>query len=198
MSTLKFPSLAACALLCAAAPALHASSITYAVTLAPTSGVQAGTGTITLAAPPPTTGTSTYSIANGQLQDLTFTIGDQTFFLSGDPAASVQFTDGQLTQINFIETVDHAPARYTLELSNGFQFYDTSFAHPLSAGTLTAAPALVLPGAPGDLPDHVADFTSDAAQSSSPTPEPGSLILLATAVLAGSFFLIRHRRALES
>ncbi|HZQ42463.1 MAG TPA: PEP-CTERM sorting domain-containing protein [Acidobacteriaceae bacterium] len=179
------------ALLLAAVPALHASTLTYNLTLSPISGMQGGTGTLTLAAPPASSGTTTYSIANQQLQDLSFTIDGQNFYLSGDPSATVQFTNGQLSSINFIQTVDHPPARYTLELSTGYSFYGNDFGHPVSAGSLGATPAAITPE----------EVTGDAAQPeqpASPTPEPGTLVLLATALAAGGFLILRRKRTAHS
>jgi hypothetical protein len=172
-----------------AVPALHASTLTYNVTLTPTSGQYGGSGTITLASQPASTGTATYTIANQQLQDLTFTIGDQAFYLSGDPSASVTFVNGQLAQINFLQSISHPPARYTLELSNGFIFYGNDFGHPLSTGSFNTAPAIVFP-------DDSAAATQSAAAS--PTPEPGTLILLATALAGGAILLFRRRRTARS
>ncbi len=174
------------AALLATAPALHADSMTYDVTLSPSYGVVGGTGTVTLASAPSSSGTTVFSAEKGQLQNLSFAIGDQTFNLAGDPDAWVQFTNGQLTQVNFLQTVDHAPARYTLELFNGFEFYGNDFGHPESYGSFSAAPATLsqTPGRP--------------LSAASSTPEPASLVLLATALLAGGFFLLRHKRAIES
>ncbi len=179
------------ALLLAAVPALHASTITYNLTLSPISGVQGGTGTLTLAAAPASSGTTTYSVANQQLQDLSFTIDGQNFYLSGDPSATVQFTNGQLASINFIQTVDHAPARYTLELSTGYSFYGNDFGHPVSAGSFAATPAVIMP-------EQVTGDATQPAQPASPTPEPGSVVLLATALLAGGFLILRRNRTARS
>lgn len=195
MSSRSLPSLRGpltLALLLAAVPALHASTITYNLTLSPISGMQGGTGTLTLAAPPAASGTTTYSVANQQLQDLSFTIDGQNFYLSGDPDATVQFTNGQLTSINFIQTVDHAPARYTLELSRGYSFYGNDFGHPVSAGSFGATPAVITPE----------EVTGDAAQPTqqpaSPTPEPGTLVLLATAAVAGGLLILHRKRTAHS
>jgi hypothetical protein len=172
-----------------AVPAIHASAVTYQIALTSSSGVDSGTGTLTLASQPAATGTSTYTIANQQLQNLAFTIDDQSFYLSGDPDASVTFVDGRLTKINFLQSVSHPPSRYTLELSNGFIFYGNNFGHPLSFGSFNAAPAITFP-------DETISTPQSAAAS--PTPEPGSLFLLATALAAGVFFLFRRRRAAHS
>jgi hypothetical protein len=152
------------------------------------SGNQTGTGTLTLASQPASTGTTTYTIGNQLLQDLAFTIDDQSFYLSGDPDASVTFVNGQLAKINFIQSVSHPPTRYTLELSNGFVFYGNNFGHPLSYGSFNAAPAIIFPD----------ETTSSTESSAGPTPEPGSIVLLATALAAGAFFLFRRRRAAHS
>jgi len=173
-----------------AVPAALASAVTYQITLTSSSGVDSGTGTLTLASQPAVTGTTTYTIANQQLQDLAFTIGDQSFYLSGDPDASVTFVNGQLAKIDFVQSVSHPPSRYTLEMSNGFILYGNNFGHPLSYGSFNAAPAIIFP-------DETASATPSAATS--PTPEPGSLILLATAALAGgALFFLRRRRGAHS
>ena len=81
-----------------AAPAMYASAITYNVTLSPTSGSYGGSGTINLTSAPTEFGISTFSQANGTLQNLSFTIGNQTFSLAGDPSATVEFLDGKVLQ----------------------------------------------------------------------------------------------------
>lgn len=180
------------ALLAAAPAALYASSITYDIALSPANSSQvAGAGTITLASAPPSSGVATYTIANQQLQNITFTIGDQNFYLSGDPSATVTFTNGQLTQINFLQTVNSAPNRYTLELSNGFTLYGNGFGHAISSGSFAATPEIVLP-------DTTTSDSTNIAPASSPTPEPGSLVLLATALLLGGFFIFRRKRTAQS
>lgn len=173
-----------------AAPAVHASAVTYQVTLTSSSGTQTGTGTVTLASQPAATGTTTYTIANQQLQDLAFTIDDQSFYLSGDPDASVTFVNGQLSNINFVQSVSHPPTRYTLEMSNGFIFYGNNFGHPLSSGSFNAVPAIIFPDEPTSTP------TESAAAG--PTPEPNSILLLATAMVGAGYLLFRRKRAAQS
>jgi len=182
--------LLALALAVAAVPAAHASAVTYQITLTSSSGIDSGTGTLTLASQPADTGITTYTIANQQLQDLAFTIGDQSFYLSGDPDASVTFVNGQLSRINFVQSVSHPPTRYTLEMSNGFDFYGNDFGHPLSSGSFNAAPAVIFP-------DETTAVSQSQSTTASPTPEPGTLLLLTTALLGGGGFLL-FRRARHS
>lgn len=181
----------ACTML-AAAPALHADPITYGVTLSPTNGTYAGTGTLTLASAPSASGIATYSATDGQLQGLSLSIDGQTFSLAGDPDASVVFTNGQLTAIDFAETVNAPPTRYTLQLSDGFQLYGNGFGHLLSSGDLTAAVATP------PLSSTTPQTETSPTATTSATPEPGSLVLLATALLAGGLFLFRRKRASQS
>ena len=167
----------------AAAPALRAASITYNVTLSPTVGQYGGTGTITLASAPSTSGLTTYSAAKGQLQGLTFTIDNQTFNLGGDKDAFVQFLNGELYDITFAQTVGSSPNRFTLDTSGVYAFYSNN-GQTGSYGNMTAALAQTIsPSAPATPP-----------ASTSPTPEPGSLLLLATALFAGGFFVFRRKR----
>ncbi len=170
-----------------AVPAVHAGAVTYQVTLTSSSGTQTGTGTLTLASQPAATGITTYTIANQQLQDLAVTIDDQSFYLSGDPSASVTFVNGQLSNINFVQSVSHPPTRYTLEMSNGFIFYGSNFDHPLSSGSFNAAPAIIFP-------DETTSSSTESA-AASPTPEPDSLFLLATAIVGAAYVLFRRRRS---
>jgi hypothetical protein len=172
--------------LLAAAPAVRADSITYDVTLSPTHGVYGGTGTVTLAAAPSASGLTTYSAANGQLKDLTFTIDGQTFSLSADKNALVEFLDGKLYDITFAQTVGSSSNRFTLDTSGVYAFYYNN-GQSESSGALTAALAQV-PSNPSTPP----------TPTTSPTPEPGSLLLLATALFAGGFFLFRRKRVAQS
>jgi hypothetical protein len=172
--------------LLAAAPALHASSITYDVMLSPTSGPYGGSGTITLASAPASSGITTYSQAAGSLQGLTFTIGNQTFSLAGDPSATVEFLNGQLYNISFAQTVGASPNRFTLDTSAVYAFYYND-GQAESAGSLTAALDNAAPGSGSSQPP-----------ASSPTPEPGTLLLVATALAGGAFFVFRRKRTAHS
>jgi hypothetical protein len=171
--------------LLAAAPALHASSITYDVMLSPTSGPYGGSGTITLASAPASSGITTYSQAAGSLQGLTFTVGNQTFSLAGDPSATVEFLNGQLYNISFAQTVGSSPNRFTLDTSAVYAFYYND-GQAESAGSLTAIPAI-------DSGDP-----ASTQPTTSPTPEPGTLLLVATALAGGAFFVFRRKRTAHS
>ena len=166
-----------------AVPAVHASSMTYNVTLTPTSGQYGGSGTVILASAPASSGISTFSQANGQLQGLSFTVDNQTFSLAGYPTATVQFLDGKLYNISFAETIGASPNRFTLDTSGVYAFYYDN-GQSESAGNLTAA-----------LADTPSDPASSQPTGASATPEPGSLLLLATALAGGGFLLFRRSRA---
>jgi hypothetical protein len=174
----------ALALLLAAVPALHASPITYDVTLTPTSGPFGGSGAITLSSAPSSYGISTFSQANGSLQGLTFTVDNQTFSLSGYPNATVEFLNGQLYNISFAQTIGSSPNRFTLDTSGVYAFYYNN-GQSESAGSITAVPT------------DTSDSTS-TTPTTSPTPEPGTLLLLATALLGGGFLLFRRFRQAHS
>ena len=167
-----------------AAPTLHASSITYDVMLTPTSGQFGGSGTLTLASAPAASGISTFSQANGQLQGLAFTIGNQDFSLAGYPTATVEFLNGQLYNISFAQTVGSSPNRFTLDTSGVYAFYYND-GQAESAGSITATPAVI--------PDP-----GSTQPASSPTPEPGTLLLLVTALVGGAILLFRRRRSAHS
>lgn len=175
----------ALALLFAAVPALHASSITYQMTF--TADSYTGTGTLTLASQPASSGVTSDSLANQQLQHLTFTVANQTFDFSSDPSASVQFVNGQISKMNFSQAAGQAPASYTVAFSNGFTLYGSDLTHPLISGNFEVTPSFV--------PDNTG---STEPATTSPTPEPGTLLLLATALLGGGFLIFRRRRAAHS
>src|SRR5215472_4501142 len=136
----------ALAALLIAAPSLHASPLTYQMTF--TSGSHTGTGTLTLASQPATSGVTTDTAANRQLQDLAFTVAGQTFDFSTDPSASVQFINGQLARINFGQIPGHASNSYTVEFSSGFSLYGSDLTQPLVSGNYTVTPALAAGAAP--------------------------------------------------
>jgi hypothetical protein len=165
---------------------VHASTITYNVTLTPSSDGYGGSGTITLASSPAIAGISTFSQANGQLQNLTFTIDNQTFSLAGYPSATVEFLDGQLYNISFAQTIGASPNRFTLDTSGVYAFYYNN-GQSESAGSITAS-----------LADTPSNPSSSQPPTASATPEPGTLILLATALIGGGFFVFRRARQAHS
>jgi hypothetical protein len=170
-----------------AVPVVHASTITYNVTLTPSSDGYGGSGTITLASSPAIAGISTFSQANGQLQNLTFTIDNQTFSLAGYPSATVEFLDGQLYNISFAQTIGTSPNRFTLDTSGVYAFYYNN-GQSESDGSIAATPA--------DFPDE--SSSTEQSTGASATPEPGSIILLATALLGGGFLVFRRARHSQS
>lgn len=168
-----------------AAPALHAGTVTYHMTF--TSGSHTGAATLTLASPPASSGVTSATVANQQLQHLSFTVANQTFDFSSDPSASARFINGQISKINFGQVAGQAPASYTLVLSNGFSLYGSDLARPLVSGSFNLTPSFV----PGD-------NATTVPPPASPTPEPRTLILLVTALLAAGFLLFRRARAAHS
>jgi len=192
MSSLTLPSLCrpilrllAPALLFASATALYASSITYQMTF--TSGAYTGSGTLTVASQPSNSGFTDDTVSGQQIQGLTFVVGDQTYDFSTDPSASAQFFNGQISKINFGQVANEGPASYTIAFANGFSLYDRDSAQPLATGAYTIAP----------------EFASDdanrrQAKSTSPTPEPRSLLLLSTALFGCGFLILRRKRATHS
>jgi hypothetical protein len=182
--------------LLAAAPALRADSITYDVKLSPSSGVFGGTGTITVTSPPSTSGITLYSAKNGNLQGLSFLVDGQNFSLSGDSTAFVEFLNGKLYDITFAQTVGSSPNRFTLDTSGVYAFYyDNGQAG--SYGNMSAEVAQAMSSTSATT-TATTTTTTPATHTTSPTPEPGSLLLLATALLAGGYFLLRRKRPTQS
>ena len=104
---------------------LSATPITYNLTLTPAPGsLYGGTGSITIENAPRSSGISDYTQANGKLDDLTFTLDNQTFTLSGATGTTlVRFLNGQLNDITFAETIGPSPNRFTLDTTSGYAFY---------------------------------------------------------------------------
>jgi hypothetical protein len=151
-----------------------------------TSGGHTGSGTLTLASQPASSGVIIDTLANQQLQGLTFTVAGQTFDFSGDPTASVQFVNGQISRIDFSKATGQAPGNYTVEFANGFTLYGSDLTQPLVSGGFNVTP------------DFVTDDPGSTQSATSPAPEPGSLILLATALLGCGFLIFRRSRISHS
>lgn len=166
--------IAACAaLLAALVPAtLHASPITYNLTLTPGNGsLYGGTGTLTLDSAPSSSGITDYTQANGKLLDVTFTVDGQNFTLAGATGTTlVRFLNGALNDITFAETIGTTPNRFTLNSTSGYAFYYNN-GQAASYGTFALG-----------------------AANTSPVPEPASLLLFATGLLGGAATLYRRMK----
>jgi hypothetical protein len=153
------------------APALHADTVTYNLTLTPNAGsLYGGTGSFTVEGAPSATGISNYTVSSGNLDSLVFSIGGQTFTLANATGNTlVRFLNGQLNDITFAETLGTTPNRFTLHSTSGYVFYYND-GQAASYGTFSASPA------------------------ASPVPEPASIALLATGLLSGAAALSRRFR----
>jgi hypothetical protein len=152
--------------------ALHASSITYNLTLTPGDhSTIGGSGSFTIEGAPAASGNSEFSIASGNLDALTFNIGGQTFSLAGDTDAFVVFQNGKLYDITFAQELNGQTTdnRYDLQTTSGYSFYYDN-ENSRSTGT----------------------FSVSDSSTSSPVPEPGSLALLATGLFGGAGSLYRR------
>jgi hypothetical protein len=152
--------LSAVCVLMLAPSALHADTFSYDVTLTPNPGsLYGGSGTFTVDSAPSATGVTNYSAS--QIANLSFLIDGQEFTLAGDSGATIQFVNGSLTDITFAEQVGTSPNRLDLQTSGVYAFYYNDELSE-SSGTFTASPA----------------------PNASPVPEPSSLALLGTGMLA--------------
>ena len=165
------------ALMILLAPAnLHASPVTYNLVLTPGPGsLYGGTGSLTIDDAPAVSGISDYTMKSGKLEDLTFTLDGQTFTLAGATGnPHVRFLNGTLNDITFSQTIGTSPNRFTLHSTATYVFYYNN-GQAASYGTFTATVAPPL-----------------APPASSPVPEPGSIFLLGTGLLAGAGTLYRR------
>ncbi len=153
--------------------ALHASVI-YDLTLTPNAGsLYGGNGVLTVNTAPPASGLSgVYNQANGGLLGLTFSIDGQSFNLTDSTAAAgtfAQFLNGSVWDITFADSFGTTPNRFTLDTSGTYAFYYND-GRSVSTGT----------------------FSSKLDPGGSPVPEPESIALLGTGLLAGAGSLYRR------
>jgi hypothetical protein len=168
------------AFLALASPAaMHATPITYDLTLTPTAGSPfGGTGSITIESAPVSSGISNYTTTNGTLDNISFTIDNQTFILAGASGTTLaRFLNGQLNDITFAETVGASPVRFTLDTTSGYAFYYDN-GQATSYGSMTAVPA-----------SQVENVQS--AENTAPVSEPASLALFGTGLLLSIGLLYR-------
>ncbi len=169
-TSIKATLLALCAavLLVAAPSTLHAAPITYDLTLTPGAGSTiGGTGSLTIEGAPVSPGVSTYTVALGNLDNLSFNLAGQSFSLPGVGNALVQFVDGSLTDITFAQELGRGTDnRFSLQTSGVYAFYYNN-----------------------ELSGSFGTFTATPASSPSPVPEPSSLLLFATGLIGAAGLL---------
>lgn len=159
-----------------ATASLHATPVTYTLTLTPSAGSHfGGAGTLTLDGAPSSTGISDYTALAGTLDNLAFTIDGQTFTLAGARGDTlVRFLNGQLNDITFAETIGGRDARFTLDTTAGYAFYYDN-GQAASYGGFTAAPAV------------------QSSEIASPVSEPASLVLFGTGLFLSIGLLYRTK-----
>jgi hypothetical protein len=163
------------ALLAVLAPAaMHASPVTYNLTLTPIGGtLYGGTGSLSIEPPAPS-GTSAYF--KGTIDSLNFLVDGQTFTLAGSsPSIAIFFHNGSFTEMEFFERLGTSPNLFTLDIIGDSYTFGYNNETAYSNGTVTAS--LADGGTKGD---------------PSPVPEPAPLALLATGLLGGASTLYRR------
>jgi len=150
---------------------LHATSITYDLTLTdPTNSTYSGTGVVTLNVIP----TQTFTDYSADVTALSFTVDGQTFNLTDADASLSAFEFSQLTptaaiwDITYTYQVGSTPERLALHSTGGYTFYYDNLGETAN-GTFGAATV-----------------------AASATPEPSSLFLLGTGILGGAGVLRRR------
>lgn len=153
---------------------LYASPITYNLILTPGHGSRyGGTGSIVIEGSPAAVGVSDYTVGNGKLDGLTFTLDNQTFTLGGARGTTlVRFLNGQLNDITFAETIGSSPSRFTLDTTSGYAFYYNN-GRRASYGSMSAARV--------------------STRGTAPVSEPASLALFGTGLLGSIGLLYRTR-----
>ncbi|MEO8735641.1 MAG: PEP-CTERM sorting domain-containing protein [Edaphobacter sp.] len=150
---------------------LHASPITYDLTLTPGAGsTVGGTGSFTIEGAPVSSGISDYTFAQNNLYSLSFTLAGQTFTSPGDGTLLVEFLNGSLRDITFSQELGKGTDnRFSLHTTDR---YDFAYNNELS--------------------QSIGTFTATQAPASSPVPEPASLLLFTTGLLGGAAMLYRR------
>jgi hypothetical protein len=159
------------------APALHASSITYDLTLTDSNNtLYSGYGTVTFSVAP----TQTYTNYSSDVTALSFTIDGTTFNLS-DPGASL--TAFEFSSLSPTATIRDITFSDQIGTSNRLALQSTSdYVYSYDNETQQA----------------IGVFGPATLASAAPTPEPNSIILLGTGLLAGAGELYRRAKLIRA
>ena len=108
--------------------------------------------------------------------------------LAGDPYSSIEFLNGNLYNISFAQNVGTSLDRYTLHTPGFYAFYsnDGEWESFDSMSAVLAAHSNAMMAA------------TMPAPTTNPTPEPGGLLLLGTALAGGGLLLFRRKRVSNS